>query len=160
MLIPQPRDRNSLAGRSISLPLTEIGWLGLSGRFLSQRLLLYRTRRVAPLVNHSHEERLAFPKKRANRGRRLAPCLGFARDSCRSSIRERTAPLSFPERRSGANPSTPWSVAHAFGGALRHSCRKLVRKTCCKGVAPFHLNGLRAVVTGGNAAFIYRYARS
>ena len=35
-----------------------------------------------------------------------------------------------------------------------------MRETCCKGVAPFHLSGLRAVVTGGNAAFIYRYARS
>ena len=41
MLVSQPRDRNWLAGRSISLPVTEIGWLGLSDRFLSQRLLLY-----------------------------------------------------------------------------------------------------------------------
>jgi hypothetical protein len=34
-------DRNRLAGSSISLPATEIGWLAARHRFLSQHLLLY-----------------------------------------------------------------------------------------------------------------------
>ena len=51
-----------------------------------------------------------------------------------------------------------------YGRGLRFTAAAALasgmRETCCKGVAPFHLSGLRAVVTGGNAAFIYRYARS
>ena len=100
-------------------------------------------------ISIPNRERYAFPKILAYRSRRLEPCLGLARDAHRYMIRNWTAPLRSSERRSHANPLTPWSVSRASRlrapassmTRLRHRCWLRARSLALRATCALHAAG-------------------